>query len=137
MLAVPKRMDRDAVRPVPLPLNEAGRVGESPSPATVEANDATLYVLIMLFIRRSSATVLLSLWPSTNDRIADLRDGEDDNAVPGSAPMKDSRVYMELEVDPCRTKPPPPSPRGGGERIVMMLPSEAIMRGEGGSGKDR
>jgi hypothetical protein len=61
MLAVPKRMDRDAVRPVPLPLNEAGRVGESPSPATVEVNDATLYVLIMLFIRRSSATVLLSL----------------------------------------------------------------------------
>lgn len=88
MLAVPKRMDRDAVR---LPLNEVGRVGESPS-ATVEFNDATLYVLIMLFIRRSSATVLLTLWLSTSDRRADLRGGEGDNAVPGSAVMKDSRV---------------------------------------------
>jgi hypothetical protein len=132
MLAVPKRMDRDAVKPVPAPLNEAGSVGESPSPATVEANDATLYVLIMLFIRRSSATVLLSLWPSTSDRIADLREGEDDNVAPGSAPMKDSRVYMELDVDACRTKPPPPLPRGGGERTVMMLPSGATMLGEGG-----
>jgi hypothetical protein len=69
--------------------------------------------------------------------MADMRDDEGDDAVPGSAPMKDSRVYMELEVDACRTKPPPPSPRGGGERIVMMLPSEAIVLGEGGRGKDR
>jgi hypothetical protein len=39
---------------------------------------------------------------------------------------------MELEVDPWRTK----SPRGGGERIVMMLPSGPVMLG-GGSGKAR
>jgi hypothetical protein len=64
MFAVLKRMDRDfANAPLPLLLSDAGRVGESPSPPIAEAKDATLYVLNTLFMRRSSAMVLLSRGP--------------------------------------------------------------------------
>lgn len=132
MLAGPKRTERDFARPLPLPLalSEAGRVGESPS-AAVEAMDATLYVLRTLFMRRSSAMVLLSRGPSMMGWTMDRREGEGAKAVPCSA-RKVSNVYTELALDPRRARRLP----GVGERTATMAPSVPVMLG-GGNGRAR